>query len=208
VRRPIAGLVFLTTLLGGSTAGAQDSAACAQRVTAIATTLDDNARHARVWTWTWMAAGTALLVGQGAIAAVTTGDTRVEFAVGAGASAFIPGLLLLHPPAVLADAPRLDARLDATRVDGRLGDPCLALPRARELLARDADDEALGTGWFAHTFVIGGNIVLGLLLGLGFHDWLGGAKQAVGGGIVGELQILTLSTGALQARGLGFGGTF
>jgi hypothetical protein len=33
-------------------------------------------------------------------------------------------------------------------------------------------------------------------------------KQAVGGSVVGEIQILTLPTGALTARGLGLGGTF
>ena len=46
------------------------------------------------------------------------------------------------------------------------------------------------------------------LLGIGFGDWLGAAKQAVGGSLVGELQILTLPTGALKARALGLSGTF
>jgi hypothetical protein len=174
----------------------------------IAATLDDDARRTRTWYWGWMAAGSALLVGQAALAAVTTGNTQKEYIVGAGASVFIPAMLTLHPPRVLADGPLLDARLAATAVDERYGDPCLALPRAQEILARDADDQALTTAWFAHVFVIGGNIALGLLLGLGFHDWLGAAKQGIGGSAVGELQILTLPTGALKLRGLGFAGSF
>jgi hypothetical protein len=109
---------------------------------------------------------------------------------------------------VLADAPLLDARIAATTVDGRLGDPCVVLPRAREILLRDARDQAFNTGWFAHAFVIGGNIALGLFLGLAYGDWAGAAKQAIGGSAVGELQILTLPTGALTARGLGLGGAF
>jgi hypothetical protein len=203
------GIVLAVVLLASATrVAAQETATCERQLAPIATTLDDDARRTRVWYWSWMTIGTALLVGQGAIAAATTGDTRLEFGVGSAASVFIPAVLLVHPPRVLSDAPLLDRRLEATTVDGRVGDPCIALWRARELLARDADDEALATGWFAHVFVVGGNIALGLLLGFGFHDWVGGAKQAIGGSIVGEAQILTLPGHALQARGLGLGGTF
>ncbi len=91
------------------------------------------------------------------------------------------------------------------------GDSCLALARARELLARSAADERFATGWLAHGFVIGGNIAIGLLLGIAFHDWWGAAKQAVGGSAVGELQILTLPAEARDAArsgsqpGLGVG---
>jgi hypothetical protein len=45
-------------------------------------------------------------------------------------------------------------------------------------------------------------------LALAFHDGWGGGKQALGGSVVGELQILTLPAGALKARGLGFEGSF
>jgi hypothetical protein len=209
-------------ILGGSllvgplarTASAQSAEApgpqhdCAETTRTIAATLDRDAQRTRVWYWSWMAAGTALLVGQAALATLVVGDARVEYAVGAGTSVFIPGVLLLHPPLVLGDAPLLDARLQATTVGGAIGDPCIALGRARELLRRDADDEALATSWFAHVFVVGGNVAIGLLLGLGLHDWWGAAKQAVGGSAVGELQILTLPGGALRARALGVEGTF
>jgi hypothetical protein len=191
-------------------------AQCENEVRSIATTLDADARGTRVWYWSWMAAGTALIAGQGTAAAFAQGDLRVELATGAAASVFIPAVLLVHPPLVLSDQPLLDARLEATTVGrmpegtgrnetvaGTLGDSCVAVQRARELLERDADDEALATGWFAHAFVIGGNIALGLLLGLGFHDWWGAAKQAVGGSAVGELQILTLPARALGARNSG-----
>ena len=189
-------------------ARAQETSRCESKLREIQTVLDADARHSRVWYWSWMAAGTALIGGQAALAAVTTGNTQKEFVVGAAASVFIPGMLLLHPPAVLSDSRLLDDRILATSVDGHPGDPCLLVPRAQELLRRDAADQALATGWFAHTFVIGGNIALGLLLGLGFHDWAGAVKQAVGGSAVGELQILTLPTGALHAQGLGLAGSF
>ncbi|HEY8089166.1 MAG TPA: hypothetical protein VIF09_15010 [Polyangiaceae bacterium] len=191
-----------------SPALAQDTHRCEARARAIQTTLDLDARRTRVWYWAWMATGTALLAGQAVLAGVTTGDAQKDYIAGAATSVFIPAVLLLHPPAVLSDAPRLDARLDATTAGGHLGDPCVAFSRAVEFLRRDADDEALTTGWFSHTFVIGGNIAVGLLLGIAFHDWWGATKQAVGGSIVGELQILTLPGVALHAQGLGIGGSF
>jgi hypothetical protein len=191
--------------------GAQPCSTCALcegRARSIAAATDGDARRTRVWYWSWMAAGTALLAGQATLASLTSGNDRVEFVAGAATSVFIPAILLLHPPLVLADAPVLAARLDATTADGRLGDACVALGRAREILSRDAADEAFSTGWVAHGFVIGGNIGVGLLLGIAFHDWWGAAKQAVGGSAVGELQILTLPAGALHATTIGLGGSF
>ncbi len=203
-----ASLVVSMILVHGPAALAQETVECERRLTQITTTLDDDARHTRVWYWSWMAAGTALVAGQAALAAVTTGDLRNDSILGSASAVFIPAFLLIHPPEVLSDAPRLEARLTKTTVDGRVGDPCISLLRARELLARDAADEGFAKAWYAHAFVIGGNIALGLILGVGFGDWLGFAKQAVGGSVVGELQIWTLPGGALQARGLGFGGNF
>jgi hypothetical protein len=213
MKRAAATAVVYTLLAGPGAGQAHAQAAspaqrCAQRAHAIAAALDLDARRTRVWYWSWMAAGSALLVGQTALAAAVQGDSRIEFLVGAGTSVFIPSVLLLHPPRVLGDAQILDARLQATTVDETLGDACLALSRARELLERDADDEALATGWFAHVFVIGGNVAAGLLLGIAFHDWWGAAKQAAGGTAVGELQILTLPGGALRASALGIEGSF
>jgi hypothetical protein len=204
-RRPFATLLAVTALLAHARpAPAQQARECDQRLTSIATTLDDDARHTRVWYWSWMAAGTVLIASQAVLSAVTTGDLQKDSIVGASASVFIPAFLLIHPPEVLSDAPRLDARLALTRVDGRVGDPCISVMRARELLARDADDEAFAKAWYAHAFMIGGNLALGLLLGVAFGDWLGFAKQAIGGTLIGEAQIWTLPGGALKARGLGF----
>jgi hypothetical protein len=208
VKRAVALALAVAIAASSSRARAQTPPECEARLRVITDTLDADARRTHVWYWSWMAAGTALLVGQGVLAAVTTDDQRIEFATGSAASTFIPGLLLLHPPRVFEADDALHARLEATTAGARLGDPCIALPRAQELLAGVARDQAFATGWFAHTFIIAGNAFLGLLLGLGFHDWFGGAKQFVGGSLVGELQIFTLPTGALRAQGLGLAGSF
>jgi hypothetical protein len=211
MKRTAATLLALALLASAAPAQPQDlrqMQQCEANARAIAAALSADARRTRGWYWAWMATGTALLAGQATLATLVHGDERVEFVAGAATSVFIPAILLLHPPSVLDDALVLDARLEATTVDGRLGDPCIARERTRELLARDAADETLATGWIAHSFVIGGNIAVGLLLGLAFHDWWGAGKQAVGGSIVGEIQILTLPAGALKVRGLGFEGSF
>jgi hypothetical protein len=206
-RAAVAG-VLLASFVAARPARAQSNEACDRKLAAIHTALDDDARRTRTWYWAWMGIGSALFVGQTALVPLTTGNLQRELAVGAFASAFVPGILLVHPPRVLSDAAVLRDRLALTTVDGRVGDPCISLWRADDLLRRDADDEALETSWFNHAFIIGGNLFLGLVLGIGFHDWAGFAKQAVGGTIVGELQILTFPGGALKARGLGLAATW
>ena len=201
MRCAVAATVALALVATSVRATAQPDVECEARARTLATRLDDDARATRTWYWAWMAAGMALVVGQGAGAVFATGDLRKELIVGASASVFIPGLLLIHPPMVLHDARALHEQV-------KLGEPCLVLPSAAQRVARDARDESFATGWFAHTFIIGGNIALGLLLGIGLHDWVGGAKQTVGGTIIGELQILTLPTGVLRMQGLGLAGTF
>jgi len=170
--------------------------------------MEEDARRTRVWYWSWMAAGVGLIGGQAALASVSSGDFRLEMTTGALTSIAIPTILLVHAPEILADGPRLEARLALTEVLGRPGDPCISVLRARELLARDAADERLAKSWAAHTLAIGFNVAVGLVLGLGFHDWPGAAKQLVGGSLVGEAQIWTLPGVSLRAEGMGIGGTF
>ncbi len=208
MRRALAWAVLACLTARSLPARAQEAERCDASVRQVRGVLDDNARRMRVWYWAWMATGTAFLGGSAALAAVSSGNEQKDYIAGALTSVFIPGLLLLHPPLVLGDSRRLDDRIALTSVDGRLGDPCVVLPFAQQLLARDAQDEAFATGWFAHAFVVGGNMAVGLLLGLGFGDWAGFVKQAVGGSVVGEIQILTLPTGAIRARGLGLAGEF
>ncbi len=208
MKRGIALSMLAVALTHAVAARAQETRACEEQVTAIASALDEDARRSRVWYWSWMAAGTTLIASQAVLAGLTTGDLRNDSIVGASASVFIPAVLLVHPPVSMSDAPALRARLSLTTVDGRLGDPCVSAMRARELLLRDAADEGFAKSWFSHAFMVTGNVALGLILGVGFGDWLGFAKQAVGGTIVGELQIWTLPGGALQARGLAVGGAF
>jgi hypothetical protein len=208
-RRKVTALLVAVAIAAGATPARADSSDCESKVTRIAQTLDQDARHARTWRYAWLGIGTAFLAGNVTLAAVGNQDLRPDYVVGATLSAFIPAMLLVHPPEVIAAAETLDARLAATTVGGRLGDPCIALERARELAARSADDEALASGWLAHALVIGGNVAGALVLALGYgHYWPGAALQLFGGSAIGELQVLTAATGALSLRGAGLSLSF
>jgi hypothetical protein len=188
---------------------AQEQAECAAQLREMKSTLDVDGRRNSTWRWAWTAIDIGLFVGQVALLPVIPTDARrIELGVNAAKAALVPALLALHPPRVIDDARLLDERVEATSLDGRVADACIARSRAREVLARDATDEQLTTGWIAHVFVVGGNVAVGVVEGLTLGDWLGAIVQAVSSIGVGELQILTQPTGALRARGLGIQGSF
>lgn len=200
MRRLVAVAVASTLLLSSARGRAQETPGCDLRLHAVTDTLTLDAHATRTWYWAWMAIGGALIAGQGGLAAaVKPGNFRTELIVGSASSVFIPTALLVKPPPGMHD----DHGFDAPP-----GDSCFVLASATQHVARNAADQALRTSAFAHTFIIAGNFALGLLLGVGFHDWPGGVKQTVGGLIISELEILTVPTASLKLQGLGFVGTF
>jgi len=207
--RGLAGSLLAVALLSGEArARAQEPPACRDALAQVTDALERDERRTRVWWWSWLGIGAALSGGQAALAAVTTGNLRLDFEIGTVMAAFIPASLLVHPPGVLTNAPRLAERLALTAMPDGPGDPCEALPRARELLARTAADEVLTAGWPAHALVLTSNVTVGLLLGLLAHDWFGATKQIVGGIGVGEALLLTFPRVSLAPSGLGVAGTF
>jgi hypothetical protein len=189
----------------GDGARAQEQADCATQLAGMKSTLDRDGQRNDTWRWAWTGIDLGLFVGQIALLPVFSSDAkRIELGVNAGKAALVPVLLALHPPRVIADARLLDDRLAATTLDGHVVDPCIARSRAQEILERDAADEQFTTGWFAHVFVVGGNVAVGVVEGLVLGDWLGAILQTVGSIGVGELQILTQPTGARRY----LGGTF
>jgi hypothetical protein len=164
--------------------------------------LDADARHARVWTAAWAITGVALIGGNAAYAAITT-DTamRVDAIISAVKSLFIPAVLLVQPIRAMRDARLVDDIGAAFELSpGRVAS-CVPLSRAEELLVDAAEDEALATRWVAQIVVIGGNVAVGAVQAFGLGHWLGAAIGTFGGIAVGELQILTHPTGALDALG-------
>jgi len=163
-----------------------EAAAPEARLEFIRARMRAEAGRVRTWQLGWSIGYGTLAAGQlAAIPFTRDPGSRADWAVGAVSAAAGLGLVLLFPPGVPSDEPRL-ASLPADR--------CAALAEAERLLEKDARDEAQLTGWLVHA----GNVVLnagfGLILGLGYQRWGPAALTFATGAALGEATILTQPT--------------
>ena len=171
------------------------------RLTFLRNVMRDQARRARLWMWGWALGGVALSAGNFTVAALAkTSDDRVDPLTGGVTSLTIPLGILVKPLRVTRDQEALEAYVSTMSTPLGSIAPCLQVARAEELLASSADDEALGTGIFAHAFAVLGNGAVALFLGLGFKHWGGALLNGVGGFFITEAQIYTQPSGAVHAR--------
>lgn len=158
--------------------------------------LESDARRAHIWTVAWGSTYASLAVLQLALlpTADNTGD-RAENVV-AASTAFIgvmAGLLL--PLRVLRDQRFWS---DYRRRAPPTTDPCLLLHTGEALLLRDAASEAFGVSPLVHIGNFAINIAAGLVLGLGYGRWHAFAYSSLVGIVVGEVQIATQPTDAVE----------
>ena len=171
------------------------------RLTFLRNVMRDQARRARLWMWGWAGIGVGLSAGNFTVAALAkTSDDRVDPLTGGVTSLTIPLGILVKPLRVTRDQEALEAYVSTMSTPIGSIAPCLQVARAEELLASSADDEALGTGIFAHAFAVLGNTAVALFLGLGFKHWGGALLNGVGGFLITEAQIYTQPSGAVHAR--------
>ena len=174
---------------GGS--AALQAAEPAARLTFIRERLKHEAPRARLYTGLWGAGYSLLALGQLALVPAMAPPERVDYYVGAIASAVTVGLVVGMPLAVMEDADAFDGRIASiTAASGS----CAALAEAEKLLARDAEGEAFGVSWIMHGANVVLNAVLGLVLGLGYGHWEAGVLDAVVGAALGEATIFTQPT--------------
>jgi hypothetical protein len=170
------------------------------RLTWIDQHLSRTAHSARIWKWGW---GAGIIVATAANLApipFVARSNRIDWYTGAATT--IVGIvpLLIAPLEVIDDSDVLHAKLVArpSAIDANREDVCVLLGDAETRLLRDAKNQADGRRWWLHV----GNVVLnsgvGLFLGLGYHHWLAGAFNAIGGTAIGELIILTQPTGTID----------
>jgi hypothetical protein len=167
------------------------------RIAWIDRKLSVEAKHARLWSGLWGAAYGGITIVQASLAATQTDSgARAENIVGASA-AFIGVLAIaILPPSVEFD--QLWWEKHKLRLSPH-EDPCATLATVERLLVRAADSEAFGIGPLVHVgnFVV--NIAAGLVLGIGFNRWPAFAYVGLVGIAVGEIQVITQPTGAIEA---------
>ena len=165
-----------------------------RRIALLQERLDRGTPAANRWWYGWYGAYGALAIGQAAVAiAVDDPGTRADMAVGAVTSAvgLLPlGLFPFEPRHAAADLRGAPARTAAERR--------AKLALGERLLSASADIESFGQSWIAHALGASVSLASGLVLALAYDRVTSGIVNGVGGIAVGELQIFTQPTGAID----------
>lgn len=157
-----------------------------------------DAARARIWAWTWRATYAGVTIVETTLAATTNNDSdRVADIVGAS-SAFIGVAANLILPLKIIGDQRWWKKHYARSASLGNGDPCALVNTAELLLVRGAESEAFGVSPVVHVgnFLI--NIAGGLILGLGYNRWGAFAYTSLVGIFVGEVQVATQPTDAVE----------
>jgi hypothetical protein len=151
------------------------------------------------WSASWGVIYGGLTVGQLALLPTSENEgERQEKYVGAAAS-FI-GLLsvAVMPPKIIADD-RWWRNKKKTLAPNT--DPCATLNMLEQLLVRDAADDEFSVGPLVHVGNFAVNIAAGLVLGLAFDRWTAWSYTTIVGIAIGEIQVITRPTTAMDALG-------
>jgi hypothetical protein len=189
--RPALGGECPVSLVGGEPALQRLNAEA--RLHFIHERLRSDARHARIWSYSWGAIYSALAAGQFVAAPLVSHESGLDLYVGGGAALIGVIPLVVTPLKVMSDERRLD------ELETLQADPCVALARAEEWLNRDAANEAQGRSLLFH----GGNVVFNagifFIIGAGFGHWTSATISLLTGIATGEIMIFTQPLGALRA---------
>jgi hypothetical protein len=157
--------------------------------------LHNDARHARLWSYSWGAIYSGLAVGQFIAAPLVSHASGLDLYVGGGASLLGLAPLVLTPLTVMGD----DKSIDDSQADFPEMGSCVSLAKAEKLLVRDAANEAEGRSLLFHGGNIDVNAGIFLIMGAGFGHWTSATISLLTGIATGEIMILTQPTGALDA---------
>jgi hypothetical protein len=157
--------------------------------------LAEDATRARIWAITWnMAFGTVVVV-QLAVLPITDGTgaraERIVAATTAGIGVLAGAAL---PLKIMGDQRWWEKHLALSHGE----DPCALLNTAELLLLRGAESEEFGISPIVHFGNFAINIAAGLFMGLGYDRWNFFAYSTIVGIVVGELQIATQPTDAIE----------
>ncbi|HVZ86705.1 MAG TPA: hypothetical protein VHG72_07040, partial [Polyangia bacterium] len=161
--------------------------------------LSHDGHRMAVWNWGWAigigAAGVGTLIPVPFVAP----ENRVDYYTGAVLAGLGVLPFVLAPPKVIEDSQTLRARLERQppRNDQEV---CALLADAEARLIRDARNEHLMDGWWAHAANVAINGAGFLFLGLGYHHWTSAIANGLAGVAIGEAVIFTQPTGSIDSR--------
>lgn len=191
--RPAQGGECTVSLVGGEPALQRLNADV--RLDFIHERLRVDARHARIWSYSWGTIYSAVATGQFVAAPLVSHASGLDLYVGGGAALIGVIPVVFTPLKVMGD----EERLDELEAENPQADPCATLAQAEKLLTRDAANEARGQSLLFH----GGNVVLNvglfLVLGAGFGHWTSATISLLTGLATGEVMIFTQPVGAVEA---------
>ena len=191
--RPALGHECTASLVGGEPALQRLNADV--RLRFIRERLRVDARHARIWSYSWGTIYSAVATGQFVAAPLVSHASGLDLYVGGGAALIGVIPVVFTPLKVMGD----EERLDELEAENPQADPCATLAQAEKLLTRDAANEARGQSLLFH----GGNVVLNvglfLVLGAGFGHWTSATISLLTGLATGEVMIFTQPVGAVEA---------
>ena len=155
----------------------------ATRLAFIEQGMGDAAHAAKVWAYSWGALWTTATVGQGVLAFVSPSHSdRVDFGVGAFASAVGLVPTLLFQPRIIADERALRTFH---------GNTCERLVQAETLLDDSVKNEQTNTGLLSHVGNVLFNVGVGMILGVGYGHWQAAGLSMATGIPTGEIMIFT-----------------
>ena len=163
-----------------------------ERAAFIRLQLQVDARHARIWSYTWMAIYSSLTAGQFIAAPLVSHADGLDLYVGGGAAVLGLAPLVITPLKVMGDEMHMGGLED----DVANQTSCPRLFEMEELLEQDAANEAQGHSLLFH----GGNVVVNagifFIIGSGFGHWTSATISLLTGIATGEIMIFTQPVGA------------
>lgn len=175
---PVVVLLAAPTIPAEAVAGSPEA-----QVAAVEARLEQQDRAFTRWRWGWAATFAALTAANLAFVPVVPRQDRIDLYVGAATSAIaIPPVFLLSQPSPRAGEPCAGERLACARA--RLGEVAAFQRAAR--------------GWPMHLINLAFNAAAGAFLGFGYERWPSAVLTFGVGAALGELQILTHPSGALD----------
>jgi len=198
-------LAFVALVLTGTTALAQECPIPdganpklarvddAARLDYLRDALMHDSRNATVWRWGWVTGFALATAAELGLSQAVEPNGRVDFYVGAGATALAMVPLLALPLKVEYDGPAFALK------PVEAGNTCALIKEGEQLAVMDSVNEAAGTGWLMQVINVIYNAVTASILGFGYHHWTSAIATGVGGLVAGEAMILTQPTHLSEA---------